>query len=749
MPVFLAPPTPPPPPPSIVFIDRDNVAITTSCSVRLGDAPIPDTDGNGVVHIAGDGIVVDFGGTTLRGAPATTTPDALVGIGVRVTGKNVTVRNLRLDGFKVGLLAEKMTSGTIEDIAVLRNFGQHLKSTTAAEDGADWLWPHRNDEHEWRTNYGAAVCVEQSSHVTLRRIVVRQSQNGIMLDRVDSSQVYDNDCSFLSGWGLSMWRSNANTISRNAFDFCIRGYSHGVYSRGQDSAGILMFEQCSRNRFYENSATHGGDGFFGFAGREALGEAPPPADAPADFHARRGSNGNVFIGNDFSHAAAHGLELTFSFENVIVRNRFHGNGFCGIWGGYSQDTLVAHNEFVGNGGAGAGLERAGIAIEHSVSNRFAVNHFKRNACGLALWWDADGGLLKLPWAKVNPTETRDNLVEFNIFEDDAVGVLLREADRTRLIANTMSDVATPIDADERSRATLANELASAPFSLMSPDATPIGDTRPVGARAALAGREKIIMTEWGPYDWARPLLVPGASADARGERIGADTWRILGPIAPRATTIVADGDAHAELLAGIDRERATVVVSGDAEGTVAPYRLIVTLEDGTALSARGMLVNPRWSVRAFPWTIDPRNDAAGWRAQADRATALVAAPAPGGALDLPFGGQGPVALSFSNRLRSPAAPAAFDLALGDDRFGTIATTTLRFPPGRYAIRTTSDDGIRVRVNEKLVIDDWTWHAPREHRAELIFDTETTATIEVEHFELDGFAVLRVGFERLP
>ena len=71
-----------------------------------------------------------------------------------------------------------------------------------------------------------------------------------------------------------------NSTARNACDFCIRGYSHGVYNRGQDSAGILMFEQCSGNVIAENSATHCGDGLFAFAGKEALGETEPSAPVP-------------------------------------------------------------------------------------------------------------------------------------------------------------------------------------------------------------------------------------------------------------------------------------------------------------------------------------------------------------------------------------------------------------------------------------------------------------------------------------
>ena len=108
--------------------------------------------------------------------------------------------------------------------------------------------------------------------MTVRRCRVRDSQNGLILDRSRESKVYDNDFSFLSGWGVALWRCTKDVLSRNVLDFCIRGYSHNVYNRGQDSAGILFFEQNSDNVIAENSATHGGDGFFAFAGREALGE---------------------------------------------------------------------------------------------------------------------------------------------------------------------------------------------------------------------------------------------------------------------------------------------------------------------------------------------------------------------------------------------------------------------------------------------------------------------------------------------
>ncbi len=69
---------------------------------------------------------------------------------------------------------------------------------------------------------------------------------------------------------MKISRCTRNIVSRNRFDYCVRGYSHGVYWRGQDSSGILMFERCSDNVFAENSATHGGDGVFLFGGRDSV-----------------------------------------------------------------------------------------------------------------------------------------------------------------------------------------------------------------------------------------------------------------------------------------------------------------------------------------------------------------------------------------------------------------------------------------------------------------------------------------------
>src|SRR5690606_7728049 len=184
----------------------------------------------------------------------------------------VTLRNAHVHGYHVGIWATEASGLVIDGADVSDNYRAHLKSTPVAEDGSDWLSPHHNDNNEWMTRYGAAIYIEDSNNVDVHDVYCRRGQNGILLDRVEDSKVYDNDCSFLSGWGLGLWRSSRNVITRNALDFCVRGHVEGVYNRGQDSAGILCFEQCNDNVIAENSVTHGGDGFFGFAGLEAIGE---------------------------------------------------------------------------------------------------------------------------------------------------------------------------------------------------------------------------------------------------------------------------------------------------------------------------------------------------------------------------------------------------------------------------------------------------------------------------------------------
>ncbi|MFH1745923.1 MAG: right-handed parallel beta-helix repeat-containing protein [Planctomycetota bacterium] len=707
-----------------IKVASDNVVIDKSCRVVIpAKTVIEDSDGDGVIHIAASDITIEFAeGSVLRGAAPNTRPDEYRGYGVRINGyQNVTIRNACISGFWCGLWATDADGLTRAGVDASDNRRAYLKSTPTAEDGGDWLSPHNNDGNEWLNNYGAAIYVEQSDGVTIRKCKVWNGQNALLLDRVNDSKIYDNDFSFNSGWGLGLWRSSRNVITRNAFDFCVRGYSHGVYNRGQDSAGILMFEQNNENIIAENSATHGGDGFFGFAGREALGET---GEGTVEFCKRRGNNDNLLINNDFSYAPAHGIEMTFSFGNIFAGNRLVGNAICGVWGGYSQDTLITSNTFADNGEMGYGLERGGVNIEHGKGNRIVDNTFRDNKCGVHLWWDPDEGFAEKPWAKANGVESTNNIIASNKFNGGPLAFHFRGKSDVTIAPNEIENVEKELEADAEV------DVRRVPIEDVGPIEVPeypvYGEMRPVGARKHLCGRENIVMTEWGPWDHQAPLI---RVVEDTGDSITYDMLNMPDEVKCEMLGVLLERRPAAGGAGKGGRYR----VHANKPG-VYPFTMKVSAGDFEE-SIQGTLISTRWQARFFKWTkdIDPREDLSGWRKLADGPGAVAAEA---GRLQFKYGFGGPSDTNLSQGLTEGK--------LGGDHFGMIARTRLPLPAGKWKFTTQSDDGVRVTIDGKPVIENWTWHGPTKNEGVFELSTDKTVEIIVEHFEIDGFAVLELG-----
>ncbi len=176
------------------------------------------------------------------------------------------------------------------------------------------------------------------------------------------------------------------------------------------------------------------------------------------------------------------------------------------------------------------------------------------------------------------------------------------------------------------------------------------------------------------------------------------------------------------------------------------YRVVVR---GPGLDAEvtGALLAADWETAFFATPFDPREDAEAWAQVVSAALAGSVRRLP--SLRLPFGGGGPRDLDALK----PDPPAAAELP-GADHFGTVARTRVRLPQGRWRVLTTSDDGVRVRVStqDRPVIENWTWHGPTRDAGEFTVDAAAAADpsgieIFVEHFELDGWAILELELER--
>lgn len=682
----------------VVTLTADDTVIRESCRITVAPGTvIADANGDGVIHVAASNITLVFEpDVVLRGAAPGVLPDSYDGYAIRVADqRNVTIRGGHISGYRAAVWATHADGLTLEDVDASDNRRQRLHSTPAREAGQDWMYPHHNDQNEWLLNYAAAFYVEDSNEVVVRRCRVNHGQSALCLDRVTGAKVYDNDFSFNSAWGIALWRTNKSIISRNACDFCIRGYSHGVYNRGQDSAGILMFEQCNDNVLAENSATHGGDGFFGYAGREATGEERAEGAAEPPAGERLGCNRNLLVKNDFSYAAAHGIELTFSFGNQYIANRLVDNSICGIWNGFSQDTLIALNEIAENGPMGYGLERGGINIDSSRQNRIIGNTFRANRCGVHFWWATDDRFTD--WAKRHCADWEGNLIADNTFADDEVVLHLRGPGKVTLARNNVQGAQRADDIDPRTNVTRDDALEVARPEI--PPYPVLGETRPVGARPKLRGRQNIVMTEWGPWDHASPLVREVENAGAQR------TYALEG--LPEAPQVEVTGPGVAHLLDPVTGGTGgyTCTVTAQAPG-VYPFTLQIRA-GAFEKTVRGTLVNATWKLREFRWTHDPLEDLDGWRGDAER---------PG------YAERKVAALNLqreATRLEGPAtAPAEAggdDDAARDRRrnrprvpLGLIAETRLHLPAGKWRFTLSSGGGTRLwaGADEKPLIDAW-------------------------------------------
>jgi parallel beta-helix repeat protein len=685
----------------------DDLVVTENVAIKPGVYRIKDQGKPGVLHVEGEHVLVILHGVTLIGADEDQEPDSFAGTGVVVKGSGNVVHGGKVKGFKVGVHVAGGEGHYLMSMDVGGNFAQRLKSTREAEDEKDWLWPHENDEGQWAKKYGAGIWVEGAKEVGILGCKGHGSQNGVILDRTNGSMVRDCDFSYNSGWGLALWRSSDNEVVDNVLDWCVRGYSHGVYARGQDSAGILVFEQCHRNVFRDNSATHSGDGFFLYAGHETTRKT-----------GEGGCNDNRVEGNDFSHAVANGIEATFSTGNVFVRNRLDDCNY-GIWAGYSRKSVFERNLI-------RGCTYAGIAIEHGSDNEIRGNLGDGCPKGVWLWWDEDKEFmwdddedkdLKSVYGKENRTDSADTLVTGNVIRGGQAGVHLRDSARIRILKNWI----------EGSSEEVARVGECPDVEVLPAQSPPKLDVEvPRDGLDARRGRRFILVDEWGPYDFLTPRLSP-----ARVESRPTAIFMILGAEEPISIKKV-EGDVDVILRRGHDVYPLLEAIAKPKAGSYVPFSFVVE-SGGASLSGSGILLRTDWQVRFWKWETDPREGDEAWKA-------LLATE--------PFLSRSLPALDFRWSSGGPGGGAV------RDRFATVAETSLALPAGRYEITTVSDDGVRVSVDGARVIDNWTHHAPTEDRGtvEVRADPETgkakPVAVRVEHFEIDGASALSFRIRRV-
>ena len=651
-----------------------------------------------LITVRGDDITVDFTGVTLEGQSPLADPDLAAGVAIRVEGgRNVRIVNAHVSGYRVAVLAKGTRGLTLAGNDVSHNWKPRLFSLVEHESLVDWLSFHHNERGEW-LRFGAAIYLDDVRGGELRNNTAEQGMNGLLLVRSDSMRIHDNTFSFNSGLGVGLYRSSGNTITRNRIEYDVRGYSHEFYRRGQDSAGLLLYEQSSGNTVAFNAVSHGGDGLFLWAGQSTMDTGDG------------GANDNLFLSNDFSFAPTNAMEATFS-RNDFIGNHANGSDY-GLWGGYSYDSRIVGNCFVRN--------RVGVAIEHGQANVLSANHFIGDSVGIRLWADS---IEPSEWGypRHRDTRSRDYRVAGNTFA--GVAERMRAANTSGLdtAGNSTGQAA---GFAERCRPRVPPEFM--------PQVLALGGTNAEFPASAVSARDRsaIVVDEWGPYDWRSPRLWPLDSTRATPLRLSVlgppGAWRVAGRRGVAALSRVSGHTGDTLVVSPVpdsfghwqlDLEyvgAATVTPRGERRPAGAPYRFSFGRFEPRA----------DWTVRFFAWTeaTDPRKNPGAFAALLDAAPLLER--------------HEPRLDYLWYRPTVKGVPLA--------NFAIEATTMVTLPAGVFTLRSISDDAVRVWVDGRLVIDHW---APHESAVDFARLGGGRHDLRVVHFQVDGWTELRLDVVR--
>jgi hypothetical protein len=318
----------------------------------------------------------------------------------------------------------------------------------------------------------------------------------------------------------------------------------------------------------------------------------------------------------------------------------------------------------------------------------AHNELRRNEVGVELWWDEDPDLVGGPFGQHMDTSSRDHHLEQNVFEDNVQDLVFKHTTGIVLAGNRFAS-------GDRSR--------SLKVSGLTDEARP-GERLELrswlegvdGKRASGFVEETSLRrpTDEVPRGLARAL-------DFRSPKLPGKTD-------PRRGGEDPDGDGRGGLE--------TIVV-----GEWGPW----DRESGEPRPAPrrvgGVLVDARWDAVWFAWSraSDPRGDLDTWRARRFQ----------------------PLVRKDVDNFGSPWSDGEVRAAVGNERFGLIARTELVTEADRtYRLAVLSDDGVRILLDGKVVLENWTWHPPTRDEVQLEIP-RGRHTLEVEYFQLDGAAAL--------
>lgn len=255
--------------------------------------------------------------------------------------QNITVKNGIIKGFFYGLSATGC-----QNIQILgNNFSNNFDNPNAG-----WLDDNfKGDSH----GFGGGILLKRTLKSLVQNNTMCHEFNGIDLLFCDDITITENNCSLNSNWGLHLLSTRHCLIVSNRMDHCIRYLNNGHDQNGGcDSAGILLEERSSYNRFIKNSFIHGGDGLFLRAN-----------NLHRNCH-------NYFAHNNGSYSPHNAFEDGFGIGNIYEGNIASDSDY-GFWLPEAYSAVLRDNIIERN-------KKNGIVIGHDQNNTLVDNTICKN-----------------------------------------------------------------------------------------------------------------------------------------------------------------------------------------------------------------------------------------------------------------------------------------------------------------------------------------------------------------------------------
>jgi parallel beta-helix repeat protein len=379
---------------------RAGTQVQGEVRVCPGRYRIPDKTEQGVIIIAASGTRIDLTGVVLESGDSVAAQFSGTGIVSRGVDA-VTITGGAIRGYRYGVRLEGGRSHRVSGSDLSGSRNQGVRSTPARPDAADRLDLIRPDSF---IRYGGGLLLRGTTGASVTGISSRGAQNGIALLAARESFIADNDLTSNNGWGIHLWRSSRNVITRNQVNHTRRCDTQ-VPPGDCGAAAVLLRDASDSNTIVDNDFTSSSVGFL----------------LTGDRRLSRPSRGNLIYRNDASFALRSGFAAAYGWNTIFMDNRVD-SAAVGFRLEHTGGTTVRGNTVIGS-------RTAGIVSNHGSDNAIVANVLIGSAIGIQIGAPEQGG-----------EPSRRYRIDDNVLARLEQGILVERTTRAQLRGNLFDGV---------------------------------------------------------------------------------------------------------------------------------------------------------------------------------------------------------------------------------------------------------------------------------------------------------------------